>query len=237
MTTHRTPWHVDADDLLEPATLPVPTRGAPGAGRLEVIAVAGAAGEAMRMLDAATLGAAGIDGDRYAAGSGTFSANPGTGRALTLIEAEAVDELDLLRRHRDVEGDDAVDPLPQHVLRQGQALVVAVVLEVEEDHVVLACPQALLDGAHERGEEPAGEERRHDGHDAGAPGGERRGRRGGDVVQVLGDAQDALAGLGGDSVQTPKGAGDRGDRHPGHPRHVGDGADGVPPLRDPGLSP
>jgi MOSC domain-containing protein YiiM len=35
----------------------------------------------------------GLDGDRYAAGQGHFSKSPGTGRALTLIEAEVVEVL------------------------------------------------------------------------------------------------------------------------------------------------
>src|SRR5262249_11204514 len=33
----------------------------------------------------------GIEGDRYAAGKGTFSDKPGTGRQVTLIEAEAIE--------------------------------------------------------------------------------------------------------------------------------------------------
>src|SRR5262249_25182361 len=33
----------------------------------------------------------GIEGDRYAAGTGTFSEKPGTGRQVTLIEAEAIE--------------------------------------------------------------------------------------------------------------------------------------------------
>jgi MOSC domain-containing protein YiiM len=35
----------------------------------------------------------GLEGDRYFAGVGTFSANPGDGRELTLIEAEALEAL------------------------------------------------------------------------------------------------------------------------------------------------
>jgi MOSC domain-containing protein YiiM len=33
----------------------------------------------------------GLEGDRYAAGQGTFSDKPGTGRQVTLIEAEAIE--------------------------------------------------------------------------------------------------------------------------------------------------
>ena len=153
-------------------------------------------------------------------------ARSGTGEPMaTSGQPEPVDELDLVRGHRDVQRDDAVDPLPQHVLRQGEALVVAVVLEVEEDDVVAAGPQALLDRADQGREEPPGQERRDDRDDAGAPGGERRRRGGGHVVQVLRHPQHALPGLGRDPVKPPKGAGDRGDRDPGHPRHIGDGAD------------
>src|SRR5262245_56357144 len=39
----------------------------------------------------------GIEGDRYALGVGSFSRWPGTGRAVTLIEAEVID--DVLARH------------------------------------------------------------------------------------------------------------------------------------------
>ena len=141
-------------------------------------------------------------------------------------EPEAVDELDLLGLHRHVERDDAVDPLPQHVLGQRQPLVVAVVLEVEEDGVVPLGAQLLLDGADQGREEPAGEERRDDGDDAGPTGRQRRRRRRRDVAQLLGHLEDALAGLGGDPVQAPERAGDRGDRHPGRPRDIGDRADG-----------
>ena len=45
----------------------------------------------------------GIDGDRYADGGGTFSATPGSGRQVTLIEQEAVEAA---RRDYQVEIDD-----------------------------------------------------------------------------------------------------------------------------------
>ncbi|MBA2507043.1 MAG: hypothetical protein H0V29_14060 [Thermoleophilaceae bacterium] len=35
----------------------------------------------------------GLEGDRYAEGAGTFSATPGNGREVTLIEAEAIEGL------------------------------------------------------------------------------------------------------------------------------------------------
>ena len=40
----------------------------------------------------------GLEGDRYAAGRGHFSPMPGTGRALTLIEAEVLESLDVALR-------------------------------------------------------------------------------------------------------------------------------------------
>ncbi len=36
----------------------------------------------------------GLEGDRYASGAGTFSGQPGTGREVTLIEAEAIESLE-----------------------------------------------------------------------------------------------------------------------------------------------
>jgi len=35
----------------------------------------------------------GLEGDRYTVGTGTYSATPGTGRQVTLIEVEAIDAL------------------------------------------------------------------------------------------------------------------------------------------------
>lgn len=37
----------------------------------------------------------GLEGDRYFSGDGSFSGSPGTGRALTLVEAEALDDVGL----------------------------------------------------------------------------------------------------------------------------------------------
>jgi MOSC domain-containing protein YiiM len=37
----------------------------------------------------------GLEGDRYFKGEGTFSEDPGTGRALTLVEAEVLDDVGL----------------------------------------------------------------------------------------------------------------------------------------------
>src|SRR5712692_1228637 len=66
------------------------------AGRVEAIHLAQAEGEPMRPVSRIRLIAGvGIEGDRYATGRGHFSASPGTGRALTLIEAEVLESLDL----------------------------------------------------------------------------------------------------------------------------------------------
>ncbi len=139
-------------------------------------------------------------------------------------QGEPVDEGDLLGTHRHIEGDDAVDPLPQHVLGQGQAPVVGLVLEVEEEDVVAVRPQRLLDRADEGGEEPPGEERRDDGNDPRPPGGEGRRRRRRDVVHLLRDPQHPLPGVRAHPVQAPQGPGHGGDGDPRGPGDIGDGA-------------
>ena len=63
-------------------------------GSVEVIALAEAAEGAMVPVDGAVaLPGRGLEGDRYAAGRGTFSNAHGRGHDLTLIEAEALDDL------------------------------------------------------------------------------------------------------------------------------------------------
>ena len=49
------------------------------------------AGPVQTVESARALMGRGLEGDRYAAGLGTFSAKPGTGRQVTLIEAEALE--------------------------------------------------------------------------------------------------------------------------------------------------
>jgi MOSC domain-containing protein YiiM len=44
---------------------------------------------------AAVVAGRGLEGDRYFTGEGTFSDDPGTGRALTLVEAEVLDDVGL----------------------------------------------------------------------------------------------------------------------------------------------
>src|SRR5438128_7152963 len=67
-------------------------------GRVECIHVAVSEGEPMRATDRIrVLAGIGLEGDRYATGRGHFSGMPGSGRAVTLIEAEV---LESLRDHR-----------------------------------------------------------------------------------------------------------------------------------------
>ena len=63
-------------------------------GRVVSIAIAEAAEAPIRTLERArAIAGSGLEGDRYARGTGTFSPNGGTGRDLTLVEAEALAEL------------------------------------------------------------------------------------------------------------------------------------------------
>src|ERR1700730_775450 len=63
-------------------------------GRVECIHVAISEGEPRRAAARIRLVAGlGLEGDRHAPGRGHFSGTPGTGRALTLIEAEALESL------------------------------------------------------------------------------------------------------------------------------------------------
>jgi MOSC domain-containing protein YiiM len=71
-----------------------PMTDRPEAGLVENIHIAAGEGEPMRPLERVRLIAGlGLEGDRYTAGRGHFSGTPGTGRALTLIEAEVLDSL------------------------------------------------------------------------------------------------------------------------------------------------
>jgi hypothetical protein len=72
------------------APRPVPE---PGTGRVEMLLVAPEAGAPSVALPQVEATSAGLAGDRYAAGRGTFSGEDRTGEAITLIEAEAIDEL------------------------------------------------------------------------------------------------------------------------------------------------
>jgi MOSC domain-containing protein YiiM len=64
----------------------------PFQGEVLAINVAAGKGEPMQSLtEAVLIEGKGIDGDRYAAGTGQFSGTRGEGRQVTLIEAEAVE--------------------------------------------------------------------------------------------------------------------------------------------------
>jgi hypothetical protein len=76
-------------------------------GTVEGLAVAPAAGAPMQLLEVAQARAGhGLDGDRYAAGAGTFSSRAGRrpGYDLTLIAAEVLDELAAAGRPLDFAG-------------------------------------------------------------------------------------------------------------------------------------
>jgi MOSC domain-containing protein YiiM len=65
------------------------------AGRVESIHLAVSAEAAMRAVpEAQALAGVGLDGDRYATRTGSFSAKPKPGRQITLIEAEAIEALE-----------------------------------------------------------------------------------------------------------------------------------------------
>ena len=67
------------------------------AGRVESIHLANGEGEATWPADRVlAVAGVGLEGDRYASGRGHFSKMPGTGRALTLIEAEVLEATSLL---------------------------------------------------------------------------------------------------------------------------------------------
>lgn len=64
-------------------------------GRVESIHLAAAAEASMRAVaEVVALAGAGLEGDRYATRTGSFSAKPKPGRQITLIEAEAIEALE-----------------------------------------------------------------------------------------------------------------------------------------------
>jgi MOSC domain-containing protein YiiM len=72
--------------------LPAPVRS----GRVEAIFIAAEAGAHMRPVEAVrAIAGHGLEGDRYAAGEGTFSVPGGRGNELTLIAREVLDALEL----------------------------------------------------------------------------------------------------------------------------------------------
>jgi MOSC domain-containing protein len=91
---------VEAGYLVAPADValwaPSPAGGSRGAGRVEAVVVAADAEAAMVQVEAATAQAGrGLEGDRYFDQRGTFSNTHARGHDLTLIEAEALDTLEL----------------------------------------------------------------------------------------------------------------------------------------------
>jgi MOSC domain-containing protein YiiM len=63
-------------------------------GRIEAIHLADAAGGPMRTVSRVrAIAGVGLEGDRYATGTGTYSPDPRTDRHLTLIEAEQIEAL------------------------------------------------------------------------------------------------------------------------------------------------
>lgn len=63
-------------------------------GFLAAIAIAPTAGAPMESVQQATVAAQGIEGDRYAAGEGTYSDRGPVGRAVTLIELETIEAIE-----------------------------------------------------------------------------------------------------------------------------------------------
>ena len=91
--------HITEGWMLSPLDLQLPTRmpygSEAGVGVVAGVLVAPAAEAPLGRADSVVaIPGRGLDGDRYAAGQGTFSA-PGRGYELTLIEAEVLDELGL----------------------------------------------------------------------------------------------------------------------------------------------
>ena len=64
-----------------------------GTGSVEMLVIAPTAGAPVETVGAVEATPAGLAGDRYAAGTGTFSKEDRTGEAITLVEAEAIEEL------------------------------------------------------------------------------------------------------------------------------------------------
>jgi MOSC domain-containing protein YiiM len=76
-----------------PATATNRTRDI-GPGTVEAIHVAPAAGEPMTSVERVrAIAGVGLEGDRYATRTGTWSPDPGVDRDITLIEAEVIEDL------------------------------------------------------------------------------------------------------------------------------------------------
>jgi MOSC domain-containing protein len=90
---------IDAGWMLTPLDLHLPTDrpygAATGSGTVAALLIAPAAEAPLVLVDEVeALAGLGLEGDRYAAGQGTFSGR-GRGYELTLVEAEVLDEIEL----------------------------------------------------------------------------------------------------------------------------------------------
>jgi len=82
------------DDSLAAATPVASTAISPGIGRVEAIHIAGLAGGPMRSIDRVrAVAGVGLEGDRYATASGTWSPDPRSDRQITLVAAEEIESL------------------------------------------------------------------------------------------------------------------------------------------------
>ena len=137
-------------------------------------------------------------------------------------QTKSGDEVNLGLFHRNVDADQTVNTLPQHVLGERETLVERVGFEIKEQHMMPLLAQGLFDSADDGRKEPSRQERGDNADDLSAPRRER-GRHGrGHIVEGFGNLQDARAGGRAHPVETPQRAGDRGDGHARRPRHIGD---------------
>ena len=130
-------------------------------GRVESIHLAVSKGQPMLAIDRIrVIAGVGLEGDRYATARGHFSMSPGTGRALTLIEAEVLESLrDSLgivlkpgeaRRNVTTRGI-ALNALVGHRFRIGSVLCEGARLCVPCSYLEVLVGKPLLNPLHQRG--------------------------------------------------------------------------------------
>jgi MOSC domain-containing protein YiiM len=130
-------------------------------GRIESIHLTTSEGEPMRPVDRIRLIAGvGLEGDRYATGRGHFSGTKGSGRALTLIEAEVLESLrdsdgiflqpGEARRNLTTRGI-ALNALVGHRFRIGNVLCIGVRLCEPCNYLDAVAGKPLLDPLRNRG--------------------------------------------------------------------------------------
>jgi MOSC domain-containing protein YiiM len=79
---------------IEPQSAPAIQRTDPGRGRIEAIHLADQSGAPMRSVERVrAIAGVGLEGDRYSAGTGTWSPDPKVDRHLTLVAAEEIELL------------------------------------------------------------------------------------------------------------------------------------------------